>query len=208
MITTALTLTTALLAIAAGILANSLRNRDKELEAMAESYNMLREELTQTQAERAKSEQAKVEAEKLRDRIEKAAKVVEEDRDVARAEAMQFAADLNTMQAERASLYFRNSKGQIEPITPKESKPHTLKHGMTVKDPTPYNAKRIFAAAKRAGIHIEDLTGGADVYVLVFSSKETNLAARDAILVVPTHVKEATYISAREFLRRIKGEIE
>jgi len=206
MITTALTLTTALLAIAAGILANSLRNRDKELEAMAESYNMLREELTQTQAERAKSEQAKVEAEKLRDRIEKAAKVVEEDRDVARAEAMQFAADLNTMQAERASLYFRNSKGQIEPITPKESKPHTLKHGMTVKDPTPYNAKRIFAAAKRAGIEVfkPEMIGAEFPSVFFGDAGVTG----KGVVMPSKHAEDNTYISAREFLRRIKGEIE
>jgi hypothetical protein len=69
------------LAIAAGILANSLRNRDKELEAMAESYNALRDELTQTQAERAKAIQAKEEADKLRDRIERAAKVADQERD-------------------------------------------------------------------------------------------------------------------------------
>jgi ABC-type phosphate transport system auxiliary subunit len=92
------------LAIAAGILANALRNRDKELEVMAESYNALRHELTQTQTERAKAIQAKEDADKLRDRIERAAKVVEEERD--------------RLLTERANLYFRNSKGQIQKVNP------------------------------------------------------------------------------------------
>ena len=76
----------AVLAIAAAILANSLRNRDKELDAMAESYNSLRDELTDTQTQRAKAIQAKEDADKLRDRIERAAKVVESERDKLSAE--------------------------------------------------------------------------------------------------------------------------
>ena len=91
------------LAIAAGILANSLRNRDKELKAMAESYNSLRDELTDTQIKRAKAIQAKEDADKLRDRIERAAKVVEKERD--------------RLLTERQLLYFRNSKGQIQKLS-------------------------------------------------------------------------------------------
>jgi F0F1-type ATP synthase membrane subunit b/b' len=92
------------LAIAAGILANSLRNRDKELKKMAESYNSLRDELTQTQTERAKAIQAKEEADKLRDECEKTMRAAMEEND--------------RMMTERANLYFRNSKGQIQKVNP------------------------------------------------------------------------------------------
>ena len=93
------------LAIAAGVLANSLRNRDKELKAMAESYNSLRDELTQTQTERAKAIQEREQADRLRDECEKTMRAAMEEND--------------RMMTERAKLYFRNSKGQIQPITPK-----------------------------------------------------------------------------------------
>ncbi len=93
------------LAIAAGILANSLRNRDKELEAMAESYNSLRDELTQTQTERAKAIQEREQANRLRDECEKTMRAAMEEND--------------RMMTERKDLYYRNSKGQIQPITPK-----------------------------------------------------------------------------------------
>jgi uncharacterized protein YlxW (UPF0749 family) len=95
----------AVLAIVAGILANSLRNRDKELEAMAESYNSLRDEMTQTQTERAKAIQEREHADRLRDKCEKTMRAAMEEND--------------RMMNERANLYFRNSKGQIQPITPK-----------------------------------------------------------------------------------------
>ena len=115
MITLTLLAVIAVLAIAAGILANSLRNRNKELDAMAESYNLLREELTQTQTARADAlyrlevcRQQMTEnvrnANQLRDRIERAAKVVEADRD--------------RLLTERKSLYFRNAKGQIQKVNP------------------------------------------------------------------------------------------
>jgi uncharacterized protein YlxW (UPF0749 family) len=93
------------LALAAGIVANALRNRDKELEAMAESYNALRDELTQTQAERAKAIQEREQADRLRDECEKTMRAAMEEND--------------RMMTERATLYYRNSKGQIQPITPK-----------------------------------------------------------------------------------------
>jgi len=190
----------AVLAIAAGILANSLRNRDKELAGMAESYNLLREELTQTQTARGDAlyrlevcRQQMTEnvrnANQLRDRIEKAAKVVEAERD--------------RLLTERASLYFRNSKGQIEPITPKERKPHTLKHGMTVKDPSPEQAKRIFREAKRAGIETTNPEQVSKNYNWVWMNDANQIHA-----CCPVRRKTDTYISAREFLRRIKGEIE
>jgi uncharacterized protein YlxW (UPF0749 family) len=92
------------LAIAAGILANSLRNRDKELDAMAESYNSLRDELTQTQTQRAKAIQEREQADRLRDECEKTMRAAMEEND--------------RMMTERANLYFRNSKGQIAKLHP------------------------------------------------------------------------------------------
>jgi hypothetical protein len=199
---------TCALALACGALMNTLRLRDKELDSRAERHNSVMDELTQTQTERAKALQAKEEADKLRDRIERAAKVVEKDRDIARTEAMQFAADLNTMQAERANLYFRNSKGQIEPITPKERKPHTLKHGMTVKEPSPYQAKRIFAAAKRAGIEThQSATNDTNCIWFYGNDRVNSVCAAYAGAAMTTYIS-ARFITAREFLRRIKGEIE
>jgi hypothetical protein len=206
MTTLTLTLTLTLLAIsivlalAAGILANSLRNRDKELAGMADSYNLLREELTQTQTARGDAlyrlevcRQQMTEnvrnANQLRDRIEKAAKAVEAER--------------NRLLTERKSLYFRNALGRIEPITPKPRKPHTLKHGMTVKDPSPYNTKRIFATAKRAGIETHQSATNDTNCIWFYGNDRVN-----SVCAAYAGAAMTTYISAREFLRRIKGEIE
>jgi hypothetical protein len=192
---------TAVLLLLANILqaVAAIANKGKVQDTLLELHHAYKD-LSTAIAERDQAKAESQQADHLRDLIERAAKEVEADRDEWKRAA-------DNLWTERKSLYFRNRKGQIEPITPKPRKPHTLKHGMTVKDPSHAIARRIFREAKRAGIHIEDLTGGADVYVLVFSSKETNLAARDAILVVPTHVKEATYISASEFIKRINGQV-
>jgi DNA anti-recombination protein RmuC len=104
MITITLATISAVLAIVAGILANSLRNRDKELEEMAESYNALRDELTQTQTERAKAIQEREQADRLRDECEKTMRAAMEEND--------------RMMNERQSLYYRNSKGQIAKLHP------------------------------------------------------------------------------------------
>jgi hypothetical protein len=138
----------------------------------------------------------------LRDRIERAAKVVEKDRDVARAEAMQFAADVNTLHAERANLYFRNSKGQIEPITPKPRKPHTLKHVMTVKHPTQEQAKRIFREAKKAGIlhRNAELPSGRCPSIWFLNN--------DGVHHCGGGESGCKIVTASEFVRRIKGEID
>jgi hypothetical protein len=151
---------------------------------------------TALQAETSKREQASL----LNERM--CADIAKADADQKRLahEAAKASARITALEAERATLYRRNAKGQIEPITPKPRKPHTLKHGMTVKDPSPQQAKRIFAAARRAGIRT--YPGDNDVFkdvhfsgLSVCGSKTGNPAA-------------TTYISAREFIRRIKGEIE
>ncbi len=116
------------------------------------SIESLHDELTDTQAKRAKAEAElralSAEYGPLRTHYE----YIKAERDT----AMQMAADLNTAQAEldkfqaenvtiadevrrlvmeRETLYFRNAKGQIQPITPKPRKPHTLKHGMHLHHP-------------------------------------------------------------------------
>jgi regulator of replication initiation timing len=207
LLTAAIAVVSVTFAIATGVLTNSLRTRNKELDAAVERHNSLRDELTQTVAQQSAAEKAVV-------RWERTAKEMESDRDSWKRRAgnfkqtMRAAMDENDrLLTERATLYFRNALGQIEPITPKERKPHTLKHGMTVKDPTEAQAKRIFREAKKAGIHLEPLNDDAELVSIVFSSSETNLAAKDALLILGVYVSEATYITAHEFLRRIKGEI-
>jgi antitoxin component HigA of HigAB toxin-antitoxin module len=109
---------------------------------------------------------------------------------------------IDLLKAERATLYRRNEKGQIVPITPKPRKPHTLKHGMTVKDPTPKQAERIFREAKRAGI----LSAKAEMpsnrfpYILF----AVNGIVTDCIAM---ECGNETYITASEFVKRIKGEV-
>lgn len=186
---------TAVLLLLANILQAvvAISNKGKVQEAedgKAAAMSMLK----QATDKAAKIQDERDKANHLRDQYEKTMRAAMEEND--------------RMMAERATLYYRNSKGRIVPITPKPRNPHTLKHGMTVKDPTPEQAKRIFREAKRAGVSIEDLTGGGDVAVLVFSSKDTNLAAKDAVLAVCSHINEATYITASEFVKRIKGEVE
>jgi F0F1-type ATP synthase membrane subunit b/b' len=92
------------LALVAGIVANALRNRDKELEEMAESYNALRDEMTQTQAERAKAIQEREQADRLRDECEKTMRAAMEEND--------------RMMNEQKDLYYRNAKGQIAKLHP------------------------------------------------------------------------------------------
>jgi hypothetical protein len=156
--------------------------------------------------EQWKSEYIKAENEK--NKWQKVAKEVEADRDEMRIRMHKSDKLLDQMRTERATLYRRNAKGQIEPITPKERKPHTLKHGMTVKDTTPAEVKRIFAEARKAGIvAVEE----RDIY----HRKSRLIAYTAGDLLRPENKiyhsfmtnSRTTYISAREFLRRIKGEI-
>jgi len=132
----------------------------------------------------------------LRARIERAAKEVEAERDWWKNHAQ-------ASQAIIATLYFRNEKGQIVPMTPKKRKPHTLKHGMTVKDPTPYQAKRIFAAARRAGIETHQSATNDTNCIWFYGNDGVN-----SVCAAYAGAAMTTYISASEFVRRIKGEIE
>jgi hypothetical protein len=119
--------------------------------------------------------------------------------------------DYDRLLTERATLYLRNALGQIEPITPKPSKPHTLKHGMTVKDPSAYNAKRIFREAKKAGIDWDNVPPVEDDKMsldIIFWEYEWNGEKESVVAPRPNSYEVTTYISATEFIRRIKGEIE
>jgi hypothetical protein len=190
------------------------RMGDEQIEHLL-NMKKLRQQLYDTEAERDhaismyekcledvntwKGEYVRAENEALK--WKKTAKEVEADRDIARAEAMQFTADLNTLQSERATLYRRNAKGHFEAVVPQKPKPHTLRPGMTVKNPSAYQAKRIFAEAKRAGLCYLDIA--AEILPWIYYSYGDIVCSCE-----PSHQEGATYISAREFRRRIKGEIE
>jgi len=107
---------------------------------------------------------------------------------------------IDLLKSERATLYRRNEKGQIVPITPKPRKPHTLKHGMTVKDPTPKQAEMIFREARRAGI----LSDKAEMPSVAFPYIWFGGSVMDCI---PIECGNETYITATEFIQRIKGEV-
>jgi hypothetical protein len=165
-----------------------IANKGKVKDMKFELY-LTYKQLSEAIAERDVAKAEKQMANQLRDRIEKAAKVVEAERD--------------RLLTERKSLYLRNALGRIEPITPKPRKPHTLKHGMTVKDPTPEQAKRIFREAKRAGIETHQSATNDTNCIWFYGNDGVN-----SVCAAYAGAAMTTYISAREFLRRIKGEIE
>jgi hypothetical protein len=192
--------------------------RKHDIADLDEANRSIVAELTE---ERVKREQAEVLNERMGDeqiehllnmkKLRQQLYDAEAERDEARAEAMQFAADLNTLQAERAHLYRRNAKGHFEAVVPQKPKPHTLKHGMTVKNPSAYQAKRIFAEAKRAGMDWDTLENMAAVDPtadIIFWPYEWNGEKKDCVINRPESYPPVSYISAREFIRRIKGEIE
>jgi hypothetical protein len=143
------------------------------------------------------------EVEADRDGYKDALKEAFEDRDRTMELCREMLSEADSLRAERATLYFRNAKGQIEPITPHKPKPHTLKHGMTVKDPSAYQAKRIFAAARRAGIDTHQNATNDTNCIWLYAKKGS-----EALVHSWTGESNEYHISAREFLRRIKGEIE
>jgi hypothetical protein len=109
---------------------------------------------------------------------------------------------IDLLQAERATLYRRNAKGQIEPITPKPRKPHTLRHGMTVKDPTEAQAKRIFREAQKAGLCDENGKISKSFPWIYYCEDDTVCQC------IPIDTGDETYITPTEFVRRIRGEQE
>jgi predicted RNase H-like nuclease (RuvC/YqgF family) len=174
--------------IIAGISAYLYRQRDGQFEAAAKRCNELADENEQYETALATSEATVKGLRETQAQLERIVHMA--------------STQLDRLHAERANLYFRNAKGQIEPITPKPRKPHTLKHGMTVKDPTPEQAKRIFREARKAGIE----TGGDSVATHVtpylwFNGGRVCMKTNAEYPVV-------TYITPTEFIRRIRGEHE
>jgi len=170
-------------------------NRRNALTEAEDGKQAAMDMLKQATDKAAKIQSERDMANELRDRCEKTMRAAMEEND--------------RLLTERATLYFRNALGQIEPITPKERKPHTLKHGMTVKDPSAYQAKRIFREAKKAGImiigseHPNKFRPNID-----FLEKDASDMCADNIAWGLAIAQGGKIVSAREFLRRIKGEIE
>jgi hypothetical protein len=159
--------------------------------------------------ERAKREQADTMNEALLDEVSATRRCVDSLRDELgelRGVNDTLKIHNDAMTAERANLYRRNAKGHFEAVVPKKPKPHTLKHGMTVKNPSEYQAKRIFAEAKRAGIIMWWDGSVNEHYPNIYYGKfgDTEFASS----CIPNGPLSTTYISARQFRRRIRGEQE
>jgi len=99
----------------------------------------------------------------------------------------------------KRDMYYRNGKGQIVPVKQELQQPNTLKYGMTVKDPTPKQAERIFKEAKKAGIQGSD---GKDPQYPWITFNGMVRGRTNAPL-----TKGMSFITATEFVKRIKGEI-
>jgi biopolymer transport protein ExbB/TolQ len=117
---------TAVLLLLANILqAVAAMNAKQDIRAL--NLSLFRTEKERDKAERQR-DQATVEAQRanqLRDRIERAGKVVAEDRDEARSTIKgqrenieQLERIIGKLNDERQSLYYRNSKGQIAKLHP------------------------------------------------------------------------------------------
>jgi hypothetical protein len=181
-----------------------------DLDGMDERNTSIIRELTD---ERVKREQADMLNETLLDEVIATRRCVDSLRD----ELGEFRGVNDTlkihndaMKAERANLYRRNAKGHFEAVVPQKPKPHTLRHGMTVKNPSAYQAKRIFADAKRAGMDwdtADNMEGMSPTSDIIFWPYQWNGEKNDCVINRPRSYRPTTYISAREFRRRIKGEI-
>jgi hypothetical protein len=171
--------------IIAGISAYLYRQRDGQFEAAASRCNELAEENEQYETALATSEATVKGLKETQAQLERI---------------------ISDLSAERSNLYFRNAKGQIEPITPKPRKPHTLKHGMTVKDPTEAQAKRIFAEAKKAGMGIGLSADGDGVFPHI---QFTDASSGDWVTrIIDVALMQELVITPTEFIRRIRGEQE
>jgi uncharacterized coiled-coil protein SlyX len=174
--------------IIAGISAYLYRQRDGQFEAAAKRCNELAGENDQYETALATSEATVKGLKETQAQLER---IIHKT-----------SAQLDHLSAERANLYFRNAKGQIEPINPKPRKPHTLKHSMTVKDPTEVQAKRIFREAKKAGLETGAMI--TDYYNDVFYTIDDC----GFVSACKSLSDKTNYITTTEFIRRIRGEQE
>jgi len=202
--------------VIAGILAYLYRQRDGQFEEAAKQVNALTTKLEREELLTRRLDESGKRSEETADYYMTRCEQLQDERDTLRRTIQglegtqtQLERIISDLSAERATLYRRNAKGQIEPITPKPRKPHTLKHGMTVKDPTPQQAKRIFAEARKAGIDwdnvppVEDDKMSSDV---IFWQYEYYGRSCEIVAVRPKPYEVTTYITPTEFIRRIRGE--
>lgn len=88
----------------------------------------------------------------------------------------------------------------VEPVA--EVKKHTLKHGMTVKNPTEDQAKAIFEAAKEVGILRESGDDINQITPWIWYAEECGVTSCRSM-----RLYNDIYTTATEFLQRIKGEV-
>jgi hypothetical protein len=197
--------------IIAGISAYLYRQRDGQFEAAAKRCNELATKLEREELLTRRLDESGKRSEDTAGYYMNRCDQLQEERDMLRRTIQglqetqtQLERIISDLSAERATLYRRNAKGQIEPITPKPRKPHTLKHGMTVKDPTSEQAKRIFREAKKAGIEVYKAEMFGDEFTDIWYSSPSNVIMprvdRDTVT--------ETHITPTEFIRRIRGEQE
>jgi hypothetical protein len=188
----------------AGISAYLYRQRDGQFDAAARRCNELAEENEQYETALATSEATVKGLKETQAQLERIIHKAGADLKDTEANMEWWKNNAQASQAIIATLYLRNAKGQIEPITPKPRKPHTLKHGMTVKDPTEAQAKRIFREAKKAGIEVYKAEMFGDEFTDIWYSSPSNVIMprvdRDTVT--------ETRITPTEFVRRIRGEQE
>jgi hypothetical protein len=79
--------------------------------------------------------------------------------------------------------------------------PHTLRHGMTVKNPTDKEAKEIFEAARVAGIDIGTMKAP---YKSIWFSTVNSISR----CLLSDHNVKQVFITRSEFIARIKGEVK
>jgi len=197
--------------VIAGVLAYLYRQRDGQFEAAAKRCNELTTKLEREELLTRRLDESGKRSEETANYYMTRCDQLQEERDMLRRTIQglsetqtQLERIISDLSAERATLYRRNAKGQIEPITPKPRKPHTLRHGMTVKDTTPQQAKRIFAEARKAGIEVYKPEMFGDEFTDIWYSSPSNVIMprvdRDTVT--------ETRITPTEFIRRIRGKQE
>lgn len=89
------------------------------------------------------------------------------------------------------------------------AKPHTLRHGMTVKDPTPEQAKEIFDEANRLGIKTtKDTYGQSCPHIWFYDFNEDSIYGADSGVGVSVEPVGGFLflVTASQFLAHMRGE--
>jgi hypothetical protein len=93
-------------------------------------------------------------------------------------------------------------KRELADSTPR--KPHTLRHGMTVMNPTDKEAKEIFEAARVAGIECDNSKLNNCPWIWVYIEKGIGPLVT---FCTTQHSKHRVFVTPSEFIARIKGEV-